>query len=607
MHNDERRSVRPQRMGPPGMQGSGEKAKDFKGSMIKLIKYSKPYFSAIILAIILAIISAIFSIIGPDNIKDMTNEIAKGLMTGIDFDKVINITVFLAIIYVLSSLFNYFQGFIMATVTNKFSKKLRNEISVKINKLPLRYFDNNSYGNILSRVTNDVDTIGQTMNNSVGSLVNAITLLLGVVVMMLITNWIMAITALIATFVGFILMVTILSKSQKYFDTQQNELGKINGHIEEIYSGHNVVKVYNGINDSNRKFDEINEKLYISAKKSQFMSGLMQPIMSFIGNFGYVAVCIVGAMLVINDSITIGTIVAFMIYIRLFTHPLVTIAQSATQLQSTAAASERVFTFLAEEEISDESNKIKVLKEDEVKGNVTFEHVKFGYNPDKVIIKDFSVKVKAGQKIAIVGPTGAGKTTLVNLLMKFYEINSGDIKIDDVSINDLTRENIHDLFTMVLQDTWLFNGTVKENIIYNKSGVTTEQVEEVCKIVGIDHFIRTLPDSYNTIISDAESISVGQKQLLTIARGMIKASPLLILDEATSSVDTRTEELVQKAMDKLTSGRTSFVIAHRLSTIKNADLILVMKDGDIIEQGNHKQLIEKNGFYAELYNSQFQN
>ena len=605
MRNEEKGNFRPRHMGPPGMHGGSEKAKDFKGSIVKLFNYAKPYFNSIIIAIILSIISAIFSIIGPDKIKDMTNEIAKGLMTGINFDKVITIAIFLSIIYLLSSVFNYLQGFIMATVTNNFSKKLRNEISVKINKLPLRYFDNNSYGDILSRVTNDVDTIGHTMNNSIGNLVNAVTLFIGVVIMMLITNWIMATTAIISTFIGFFFMTIILSKSQKYFDMQQNELGRINGHIEEIYSGHNVVKVYNGINDSNKKFDEINEKLYVSAKKSQFMSGLMQPIMSFIGNFGYVMVCIVGAMLVINNSITIGTIVAFMIYIRLFTHPLTTIAQAATQLQSTAAASERVFTFLDEEELSDEKNKQKTLTE--VKGHVKFEHVKFGYNSDKVIIKDFSVNVKAGQKIAIVGPTGAGKTTLVNLLMKFYEINSGDIKIDGVSINDLTRENIHDLFTMVLQDTWLFNGTIKENIVYNKKGITDRQIEEICKIVGIDHFIRTLPDNYNTVINDAESISVGQKQLLTIARGMIKDSPLLILDEATSSVDTRTEELVQKAMDKLTSGRTSFVIAHRLSTIKNADLILVMKDGDIVEQGNHKQLIEKNGFYAELYNSQFQN
>ncbi|MDD2496320.1 MAG: ABC transporter ATP-binding protein, partial [Tissierellia bacterium] len=478
MHNEGKENAKPRHMGPPGMHGSGEKAKNFKLAMGNLFSYSKPYFTSIIIAIVLSAISAIFSIIGPDRIKDMTNEIAKGLMTDINFDKVISIAIFLSIIYVLSSVFNYLQGFIMSTVTNKLSKKLRNEISVKINKLPLKYFDNNSYGDILSRVTNDVDTIGHTMNNSIGSLVNSVTLLIGVIIMMLITNWVMAITALLATLIGFFLMIVILSKSQKYFDMQQNELGRINGHIEEIYSGHNVVKVYNGINDSNEKFDEINEKLYVSAKKSQFMSGLMQPIMSFIGNFSYVAVCIVGAMLVINNSITIGTIVAFMIYIRLFTGPLVNVAQSATQLQSTAAASERVFTFLGEEELSDESNKKKVLEK--VKGNIKFENVKFGYNNDKVIIKDFSINIKAGQKIAIVGPTGAGKTTLVNLLMKFYEINSGNIKIDDVSINDLTRENIHDLFTMVLQDTWLFNGTIKENIVYNKKGITDEQIEEVC-------------------------------------------------------------------------------------------------------------------------------
>ncbi len=583
-----------------------EKPKDFKGSMGKLIKFSKPYYKLILLSLVLAIISSVLTIIGPDNIKELTNEILKGLMSGINFTKVRNITIFLVSIYLISAIFNYSQGFIMAIVTNKFSKKLRNEIALKINKLPLRYFDNNTYGDILSRVTNDVDTISQTMNNSVASLVGAITLFIGVSTMMFITNWQMALTGIIATLLGFILMIIILSKSQKYFNAQQNELGKLNGHIEEIYSGHDVVKVYNGTYDANKKFDDINDKLFDSSKKSQFLSGLMQPIMAFIGNFGYVAICIVGALLVIDNKITIGTIVAFMIYVRIFTNPLVTIAQAATQLQSTAAASERVFNFLAEEEMTKEETKVELKKKD-VKGNVVFENVKFGYNKDKVIIKDFNANIKAGEKIAIVGPTGAGKTTLVNLLMKFYKIDSGDIKIDGISINLLKRENIHELFSMVLQDTWLFNGTIKENIIYNQKGITDKEVKEACEVVGLDHFIRTLPYGYNTVINDVDSISAGQKQLLTIARSMLEKAPLIILDEATSSVDTRTEELVQKAMDKLTKGRTSFVIAHRLSTIKNADLILVLKDGDIVEQGTHEDLIKKNGFYAELYNSQFQN
>jgi len=603
MHNDK---SSPKMMGRPGMNPGVEKPKDFKGSLKKLISYLKPYYKLIILSLILATISSVLTIIGPDNIKELTNEILNGLMTGINFDKVKSITIFLVSIYLISAVFNYLQGFIMAKVTNKFSKKLRNEIATKINKMPLKYFDSNTYGDILSRVTNDVDTISQTMNNSIASLLGAIVLFIGVTTMMFITNWQMALTGILATLVGFALMMIILIKSQKYFNTQQTELGKMNGHIEEIYSGHNVVKVYNGTNDANKKFDEINDKLFTSSKKSQFLSGLMQPIMSFIGNFGYVAICIVGAMLVIDNKITIGTIVAFMIYVRIFTNPLTTIAQAATQLQSTAAASERVFEFLSEEEMMKEDNQ-KELTKQEAKGNVIFDHVKFGYNKNKKIIKDFSINIKSGQKIAIVGPTGAGKTTLVNLLMKFYEINSGDIKIDGISINELKRENIHDLFSMVLQDTWLFNGTVKENIIYNQKGITDKEVKEACEVVGLDHFIRTLPDGYNTVINDADSISAGQKQLLTIARSMLEKAPLLILDEATSSVDTRTEELVQKAMDKLTAGRTSFVIAHRLSTIKNADLILVLKNGDIVEQGNHEELIKQNGFYAELYNSQFQN
>ena len=600
---------------------NNEKAKDFKGSIKKLVKYCKPLMPIIIISIILAFLSSILSIIGPDKLKDMTNEITLGLMGKINLDKVKNIGLLLIIFYSSSFIFNYFQGFLMATVTQKFSKKLRGEISIKINKLPLKYFDKNSYGDILSRVTNDVDTLGQTMNQSIGTLVSSVTMFIGSLVMMFYTNWLMAITAIIATIIGFALMAVILAKSQKYFNAQQKQLGILNGHIEEMYSGHNVVKAYNGTmysghnvvkayngtNESKKKFNEYNNALYESAWKSQFLSGLMPVIMGFIGNFGYVCVCIVGAMLTMNSNISIGVIVAFMIYIRLFTNPLSQIAQAMTSLQSAAAASERVFEFLDEEELIDESNKTKVLSKDEVKGNITFEHVKFGYDEDKLIIKDFSAEAKSGEKIAIVGPTGAGKTTMVNLLMRFYEINSGDIKIDGVSTKDLTRENIHKLFCMVLQDTWLFNGTIKDNIIYNNPNVTLDEVKKACKTVGLDHFIKTLPHGYDTKIGDTDSLSSGQKQLLTIARGMIEDAPFLILDEATSSVDTRTEELVQIAMDKLMHGRTSFIIAHRLSTIKNADLILVMKDGNIIEQGNHNELIKKNGFYAELYNSQFQN
>ena len=591
--------------GPHGMNTSNDKANNFKEAMSNLINYCKPYYISIIISIILATIGSICSIIGPNKLSDMTNEITKGLMGKMDFNVIKSIALFLLVIYIISVVFNYITGFIMATVTNKFAKRLRSDISKKINRLPLKYFDKHSYGDTLSRVTNDVDTIGQSMNNSVSMLVSSITLFLGSVIMMFVTNWIMAITAIIATIIGFSLMIVILSKSQKYFTMQQNELGNINGHIEEMYSGHNVVKVYNGLKESNKKFDEINDKLYESARKSQFISGMMQPIMMFIGNFGYLAVCIVGAMLVINGKTSIGSIVAFMIYIRLFTNPLSTIAQSATQFQSTAAASERVFEFLDEQEMTKEKIK-KQLDNSKVKGNIEFKHVKFGYDKNEIIIKDFSAKVKKGQKIAIVGPTGAGKTTMVNLLMKFYEINSGDIIIDGISIKELSRENIHDLFIMVLQDTWLFNGTIKENIAYNKENITDEEIKKACKQVGIDHFIRTLPNGYDSMVNDTESISAGQKQLITIARGMIKDAPFLILDEATSSVDTRTEEVVAKAMDKLTKGRTSFIIAHRLSTIKNADLILVMKDGNIIEQGNHKELLKKKGFYADLYNSQFE-
>ena len=598
------RPVRPGGMGR--MRGSAEKAKDFKTAMKKLIRYSKPFWPAVLVAIILAIGSAILTIIGPDQISRITDEITKGLTSQIDLEKIKEIAIFVGSLYVTSGILGYLQSFIMATITQKFSRKMRNEISVKINKLPLKYFDQHSYGDTLSRVTNDVDTIGQSLNQSIGSLVSAVTTLIGVVIMMVITNWQMALTAILASLFGFSIMFQILKRSQKYFDRQQEELGQLNGHIEEVYSGHNVVKVYNGVEDAKKVFDEYNQRLFTCVRKSQFLSGMMHPLMNFIGNFGYVAVCIVGALLTMNHVISFGVIVAFMIYVRLFTNPLTTIAQATSSLQSAAAAAERIFEFIEEVELEDESQKTKKLDPKQVKGKIEFENIKFSYEPGKEIIKNFSAKAEPGQKIAIVGPTGAGKTTMVNLLMRFYEIDSGEIRIDGVPIRELTRENVHELFCMVLQDTWLFEGTIKENIRYNKKDVSDEEIREACKVVGVDHFIRSLPKGYDSVIEDNDSMSAGQKQLITIARGMIEDSPFLILDEATSSVDTRTEELVQKAMDKLTEGRTSFIIAHRLSTIKNADLILVMKDGNIIEQGNHEELLAQNGFYADLYNSQFE-
>ena len=523
-----------------------------------------------------------------------------------NIDKIKNIAILLICIYLISAIFEYFEAILMTDVSNNFARKLRGNISSKINKLPLKYFDKHAIGDILSRVTNDVDTIAQSMNQSLSTLVSAITLFVGTTIMMFVTNSVMAITAILASLFGFVFMSLVLSKSQKYFVAKQNELGALNGHIEEVYSGLNVVKTYNGEKTSNEKFDELNDKLYKANWKSGFLSGLMMPMMSFIGNFGYVAVCVVGALLALNGHISFGVIVAFIVYVRLFVSPLSQIAQAMTSLQSTAAASERVFEFLDEEEMADESNIKTTLDKEKVKGNIEFKNVEFKYDGnDKPTIKNFSAKAKAGEKVAIVGPTGAGKTTMVNLLMKFYDINKGEILIDGVSTKDLTRSNIHDLFTMVLQDTWVFNGSIKDNIIYNTSDVSMEMVESVCKTVGLDHFIKTLPNGYDTILSDNDSVSAGQRQLLTIARGMIQNAPFLILDEATSNVDTRTEELVQKAMDKLTEGKTSFIIAHRLSTIKNADLILVMNEGNIIEQGTHDELMKQNGFYAELYNSQF--
>ena len=523
-----------------------------------------------------------------------------------DMDKINSIAILLACLYIISAIFSYVEGLSMIKVANGYAKKLRSSISEKINKLPLKFFDHNLSGDILSRVTNDVDTIAQSLNNSLSTLVSSITLFIGSIIMMFVTNYIMAITAIVSSLIGFILMFIILNKSQRYFTARQRELGKLNGYIEEIYSGLNVVRSCNAKDETINEFDKLNDKLYDCNRKSQFLSGLMQPIMGFIGNFSYVAVCIVGALLVSKSVISFGVIVAFIMYVRLFTNPLSQIAQAMTSMQSTAAASERVFGLLEEVEMDSENDITKKLDKHKVKGNIEFKNVKFGYDKDKIIINDFTAKVKAGEKIAIVGPTGAGKTTMVNLLMKFYDINDGDILIDGTSIRELKRDNIHSLFTMVLQDTWLFNGTVKENIIYNQKNVSNKKVEDVCKVVGVDHFIKTLPNGYDSIISDNDSVSSGQRQLLTIARGMISDSPFLILDEATSNVDTRTEELVQKAMDKLMENKTSFIIAHRLSTIKNADLILVMKDGNIIEQGNHNELMKKNGFYANLYNSQFE-
>lgn len=597
----------------PGMRGMVEKPKDFKKTLGKLLKYSKSYLPVIIIALITAAIGATLQIIGPDKLKEMTNEIMKGLpalvegkpvIGSIDLDAVAKIAWVLVFFYASSAILNFAQGIIMANVTQKISKSMRTDISQKINRLPLKYFDKSSHGDVLSRVTNDVDAIGQTLNQSVGTLVTAVTMFIGSLIMMFYNSWILALTSVASSMIGFLFMTFILKKSQKYFGLQQKSLGSINGHIEEIYSGHNIVKAYNGGKEAKRVFEEINGSLYNSAWKSQFLSGLMMPMMNFIGNFGYVAVCVVGATLAMNDKISFGVIVAFMIYIRLFMQPLSQMAQAANNLQRAIAAGERVFEFLGEDELSDESQKVKALQD--IKGHVEFRHVKFGYNPEKTIINDFSVEIKQGQKVAIVGPTGAGKTTIVNLLMRFYELDGGEILLDGVPISQVPRENVHEQFCMVLQDTWIFEGTIKENIIFSKQGVSDEEVINACKTVGLHHFIKTLPDAYNTVLNDKASLSEGQKQLITIARAMIQNAPLLILDEATSSVDTRTERIVQAAMDKLTVGRTSFVIAHRLSTIKNADMILVMKNGDIVESGNHDVLLKKGGFYAELYNSQFE-
>lgn len=571
----------------------------------KLLRYCKSHIPVIVIAILSAAIGTVLTLLGPDKLSEMTDLITAGLVNGIDLKEVTSIGLFLVFIYALGTLLSMMQGIIMSIVTQRVSKKLRTDISRKINRLPISYYNKSTTGDILSRVTNDVDTIGQAMNQSIGMLVTAISMLVGSLVMMLKTNVIMTVTAIVATLIGFALMSVIMKKSQKYFFSQQEYLGKINGHVEEVYTGHTVVKAYNGENRMRTEFENLNDNLKNSAFKAQFLSGLMMPIMMFIGNLGFVAVCVVGAVMAMNGKISFGVIVAFIMYVRYFTQPLSQIAQAAQSLQSASAASKRVFEFLEAEEMDNEAHKSDRLNT--AVGKVKFDHVQFTYeNTDKPVIKDFSTEVMPGQKIAIVGPTGAGKTTLVNLLMRFNEINGGEIYIDDKPISSLTRENVHDLFCMVLQDTWLFEGTIRENLVYNKTGVTDKQIEDACRSVGLHHFIQTLSAGYDTVLNDRVNLSAGQKQQLTIARAMLKDAPMLILDEATSSVDTRTELLIQQAMDKLMEGRTSFVIAHRLSTIKNADVILVLKDGDILESGSHDELLASKGFYAELYNSQFE-
>lgn len=593
-------------------QAVNEKPKKFKKTLKEMARYLKPYFPLILIAVVASVIATILQIIGPDKLKLITDEITKGLpkmvkgkpvMAAIDMDNVKSITMMLVIFYGSSLLLNLLQRFIMADVTQKISKSFREKIANKVNKLPFSYFDNTTFGDILSRVTNDVDTISQSLNQSVGSLLTSVVMLVGTVVMMIYNSGILTVTTILSSLVGFVVIIIIMKKSQKHFKAQQENLGDINGQIEEVYTGHNVIKAYNAGEMMIDEFEETNTKLYTSAWKSQFLSGLMMPVMQFAGNFSYVMVCIVGGALAINGKISFGVIVAFMIYVRLFTNPLSDIAQSFNTLQRAAAAGERVFEFLNEKELEEENVTEKL---DRAKGEVEFKDVRFGYNPDKIIIKDFNVKVNPGEKIAIVGPTGAGKTTIVNLLMRFYEINDGQILVDGIDTKKLSRDNLRDQFCMVLQDSWIFEASVRENITFGEENITDEELIDVCKRVNLDHFIRTLPQGYDTILNDKQSLSQGQLQLLTIARAMVSHAPMLILDEATSSVDTRTEIIVQDAMDELAKGRTSFVIAHRLSTIKNADLILVMKDGDIVEKGKHDELLAKDGFYAQLYNAQFE-
>ena len=574
---------------------------------MSLWKQSKPYLAglqfALLIAFLATILSNIITVYGPTRIKEMTNIIASGLETSVDVAAVAAIGSFLAVIYVIGLISNYLQAFLFTTAIQRFSERLRRAIAEKINRLPLGYFDGHSQGDTLSRVTNDVDTAAQSLNQSLGTVLSSTLLVLAVLVTMFGMNWILALVTVVSTLIGFVFVSVFMGKSQGFFKSQQQDLAAVNGYVEEMYSGHNVVTSYNAIESTKEEFAKLNHRLYNSIWKSQFISGIMMPIMMFIGNFSYALVIIVGAALALNGQISIGIIVAFMAYVRIFSQPLSQIAQGITNLQQASAAMGRVFEFLAEEEMEDESHKARQLSD--MKGQVVFDRVSFGYTPERTIIHDFSATAHAGQKVAIVGPTGAGKTTIVNLLMKFYEIDKGSIRIDGVDTKEMKRSEVHDAFSMVLQDTWLFEGTIRDNLIYNQEGISDERVIEASKAVGIHHFIMTLPDGYDTVLDDTVTLSVGQKQLLTIARALLKDAPLLILDEATSSVDTRTEELIQKAMDRLMEGRTSFVIPHRLSTIRNADLILVMKDGNIIEQGNHDELMAQAGFYADLYNSQF--
>jgi len=586
-----------------GRNGKAEKVA-LGPAIKKLAHYCRSYFPFVILATVLAVTGAVLSLVGPNKISDITNAIFQWPTgSGIDLAFVSKTGLELVIIFSFSILFSYLQGMIMTLVTNSISKKLRSDIDKKINSVPLKLIDSSSTGDLLSRLTNDVDLISQALNNSVASLISSVVLAIGCVIMMFYTNWIMALTAIVSSIVGFVLMMLIIGKSQGFFVKQQEGLGKLNGHVEEVFTNHSAVLSSNAIGPNEKVFSDYNNSLFFNNWMSQFLSGLMQPLMGFIGNLGYVSVCIAGALLVKNEGMAIGVITAFMIYIRLFSQPLTTIAQGMTYIQHAGAASKRVFEFLEEKDVPDETKKTARLSR--VEGRVEFENVHFGYDEGKEIIHGFSAKTEPGQKIAIVGPTGAGKTTMVNLLMRFYEVNSGDIKIDGVSIKDLTRENVHSLFGMVLQDTWLFKGTVRENLKFGRNDVSDETMEKAAASCGISHFIQTLPKGYDTVIDDTLEISSGQKQLLTIARAMIQNSSMLILDEATSSVDTRTEIVIQKAMDALMSGRTSFIIAHRLSTIKNANLIIVMKEGSIVESGTHDELLAQNGFYAELYNSQF--
>lgn len=582
-----------------------KKNSDPVGALKRTGAYMRSSMGIIVLALVLAALSAVMTIIGPDKIGDIATLMSDGLFTGIDLAAIAKIGIVLAVIYGLSALFGFIQHYIMAVVTLKMSYRMRGELSEKINRVPQKYFNTTSQGDILSRITNDVSTLQQGLTNSLPTIISAVTQFVGCLIMMFVTEWRMALVALCITLLGMALIVGIMSKSQRYFTARQKSLGELNGYVEEMYSGHEVVRISRAVDKVLDHFDGLNAAVYAANWRSQFLSGVMQPLMNVIGNLSYVAVCVFGSVLAINGTIEFGVIVSFILYVRLFTTPLTQIAQGMTNLQTASASAHRIFDFLESEELSDESDKTETLET--VRGAVTFDHVRFSYpdSPDKIIIKDFSAEVRPGQKVAIVGPTGAGKTTMVNLLMRFFEVNSGRITIDGVPTTDLRRPDVHRLFGMVLQDTWLFEGTIRENLVYNMEGITDEQLEAVCKACGLDKFVHSLPQGFDTVLSESTTISAGQKQLLTIARAMLQNAPMLILDEATSSVDTRTELLIQRAMDELTKGRTSFVIAHRLSTIKNADLILVMRDGDVIESGTHEQLMEQSGFYAELYNSQF--